>query len=171
MRAPLRWRGPECRGADRLALAVTAYVNGPAFKKRLFEHHEDFAVASLSVRKRRLRPRRGRYAAKPRLKVAAREIPMRSIRAQLGRLTRKNSRPRSALLSPKPHPDRRGRWVRSELRCRAAAPRRPPPRPRPSKSLQLAFRCRHLVQPASEARSNRYNFWKAFTRRAASDRR
>lgn len=53
---------------------------------------------------------------------------MRSIRAQLGRLTRKSSRPRSALLSPKPHPDRRGRWVRSELRCRAAAPRRPPPR-------------------------------------------
>jgi hypothetical protein len=32
-----------------------------------------------------LRPRRGRYAAKPRLKVAVRVIPMRSIRAKLGR--------------------------------------------------------------------------------------
>ncbi|MGY2938508.1 hypothetical protein ACVWZ6_008110 [Bradyrhizobium sp. GM6.1] len=44
MRAPRRWPGPECRGADRLALAVTAYVNGPAFKKGLPKRHEDFAV-------------------------------------------------------------------------------------------------------------------------------
>jgi hypothetical protein len=32
-------------GADRLALAVTAYLNGLAFKQRLSKDHEDFAVA------------------------------------------------------------------------------------------------------------------------------
>lgn len=62
-------------------------MNGPAVKKGLSERHEDLAVAFAKDLEGPLPTAGGRYAAKPGLKVAARVIPMRSMRAKLVRST------------------------------------------------------------------------------------
>src|SRR4051812_18591159 len=117
-------------GADRLvALAVRAYVNGPAIKERLSEPLENFAVPLAQDLEGSLATAAGSVRCEAGIEGRCSRDPHAVHQGKTRPVDEgKGSRPGSAPLSPKPRPDRRGRWVRSELRCRAAAPRRLPPR-------------------------------------------
>src|SRR4051812_36518456 len=76
-------------GADRLvALAVRAYVNGPAIKERLSEPLENFAVPLAQDLEGSLATAAGSVRCEAGIEGAAHVIPMRSIRAKLVRSTK-----------------------------------------------------------------------------------